>query len=214
MSATGRPFAARANIGHAAETAGVSTDVITDATYAYGAPGIVADYAKLNEVIVVGIDKTGLLSERAIAEHVLFEAGRPIVCVPRDYAQGFKCDHIVVAWDFSRAAARALLDAYPFLRRAKQVTILTVSDDKSFDNHLSGGRMMPMLERSGVKAECIQVSRGGSGIGTALRAAAKARGADLLMMGGFGHARWREFILGGATRDILQNANLPMLPSH
>lgn len=198
----------------AAGASGVSTSVVTDAIYAYGVPGIVADYAKLNEVTVAGTDTTGLLSERAIAEHVLFESGRPIICVPKDYARGFRCDRIVVAWDFSRAAARALLDAYPLLRRAAQVTILTVTDDKSFDNHLSGDRIATMLHRSGIKAESIQASRGASGIGAALLGAARARDADLLVMGGFGHARWREFILGGATRHILLSAEIPVLLSH
>jgi nucleotide-binding universal stress UspA family protein len=198
----------------AAERAGVAVEVITDACYAYGVPGIVADHAKLNELTVAGIDNSGLLSERGIAEHVLFESGRPMIVVPKAYSGSFACDRIVVAWDFSRTAARALFDAHPFLSRASEVTVVTATDDKEFNNRLSGDRLINALARRDVAAQLIEVSRGSASIGELLLSVAHDRNADLLVMGGYGQSRWREFVLGGATRHILQGANLPVLMSH
>lgn len=198
----------------AAEGGGVPIEVRTDSSYAYGVPGIVADYAKLNELTVAGIEGGGLLSERGIAEHVLFASGRPMIVVPTDHPGRFACDRIVVAWDFSREAARALADAAPFLRRAAEITIVTVTDDKHFDNRLPASHLVDALARGGVAAQLVEASRGSARVGDVLLGSARVRSADLLVMGGYGHSRFRELVLGGATREILPAARLPVLLSH
>lgn len=198
----------------AATAAGVSNVVRTSATYAHGVPGIVADHAKLNDVVVPGIDAGGLLSERAIAEHVLFESGRPIIAVPRSHRVGVVAERIVVAWDYSRAAARALHDAMPFLHKASEVTLLTVVDDKSFDNRLPVDVLLEALGRRGINVCTQQRSRGKAAIAETLLDAARDANAELLVMGGYGHSRWREFVLGGATRGMLETTSVPVLLSH
>ena len=120
----------------------------------------------------------------------------------------------MIAWDFSRVAARALADALPLLRRASAVTLVSFGDDKDFSSSLSRDDVMASLRRRGVEAEFRQLERGGREIGDAINDAAADCDADLLVMGGFGHSRVRDFVLGGATRTMLSAPRLPTLISH
>ena len=207
-------LAGAARLREAAAEAKLSADIITTRSYAYGVPEIVADHARLSDVTVAGMDPSGPLSEHGIAEHVLFQSGRPLIVVPAEHLGGFACERIVVAWDFGRTSARALADAAPFLARATEVTIVTFGDDKRIDTSLTGDHVVAALLRRGVAARFEQVARGSATIDAALLSQARRRKADLLVMGGYGHSRFREFILGGATRGVLQTATLPVLLSH
>lgn len=215
VEARNRDAAERAaRLRAAAEKAGVDARVVTDRSFAYGVPEIVADHSRLHDLVVSGVDQTGLLSERSIAEHLLFEAGRPVVVVPNDHPAAFRCDRITVAWDWGRAAARALGDAMPLLRRAGEVTVVVFQDEKQFDTSLGEEQLLAALERRGVRARFAPAERGGKPIGEALCAFALDRGSDLLVMGGYGHSRLRQFVLGGATRAVLDGPGLPTLLSH
>jgi nucleotide-binding universal stress UspA family protein len=215
VEARNRGAAARAaRLRERAARDGLSAEVVTDRSYAYGVPEVAADHARLHDVTVAGVDESGLLSERAVAEHVLFASGRPLIVVPGDREGGFACGRVVVAWDFGRAAARALADAAPFLARAAEVSVVTLADDKRVDTSLTGGHVVAALARRGVAARFEEVRRGSAAIGDALLGCARERNADLLVMGGYGHSRLRELVLGGATRGVLGSASLPVLMSH
>jgi nucleotide-binding universal stress UspA family protein len=192
----------------------LDADIITDRSFAYGVPEIVADRARLHDIVVSGVEHTGILNERSIAEHLIFEAGRPVVVVPGDYEAPFRCESIVVAWDWGRTAARALGDAMPLLRRAEEVRILSFRDEKQFDTSLGEEDLLKALEKRGVSARFENAERGGKPIGEAMSTAALDLGADLLVMGGYGHSRLRQFVLGGATRATLDGPGLPTLLSH
>lgn len=198
----------------AAAAAGVTAEVITDRSYAYGVPEVVADFARINDITVAGIDQSGLLSERGVAEYVLFESGHPVIVVPRGHADGFACERLVVAWDFGRTSARALADAAPFLERAREVSVVTFAGDKPIDTRLSSDQLVMALDRRGIAARFEEAQRGASSIDAALLEYAGGKRADLLVMGGYGHSRFREFVLGGATRGVLLSASLPVLLSH
>lgn len=193
---------------------GVEADVITDRSFAYGVPEIVAGHARLHDLVVSGVDHEGLLSERSVAEHLIFESGRPVVVVPSEHDAPFRCERVVVAWDWGRAAARALGDAMPLVRKAREVSIVTFDDDKSFDGVLDEEQLLIALARRGVSARMASAKRGARPIGEALSAFALDQGADLLVMGGYGHSRLRQFILGSATRPMLDRPSLPTLLSH
>ena len=111
----------------------IEAEIIAERSFAYGIPEIVADRARLHDLVVTGIDHTGLLSERSVTEHLLFESGRPVVIVPESYEPPFSCLQVAVAWDWGRAAARALGDAIPLLRSATEVRIVSFTDEKQFD---------------------------------------------------------------------------------
>lgn len=197
----------------AARDQGVDITVITERSHIHSTPEIAADHGRLVDLIVAGVCDEGLLSERLVAETLIFQSGRPVIIVPDDHVS-YSADRIVVAWDFSKVAARALSDAMPFLRGAKEVTLMTFGDDKDFTSSISRDEVIAALDRRGVQAQFQQLERGSRAIGEAINEAAVRNRADLLVMGGFGHSRFRDFVLGGATREVLAEPALPTLISH
>src|SRR3954449_800709 len=149
-------------------------------------------------------------------EEVALAAGRPVLGVP--YAGRFEgCGRrVLVAWDASRAATRAVSDAMPLLAAAETVTVLCVDPDRDRTTHgdVPGMDIAVHLARHGVTARVETTMSGGIGVGNALLSWASDSGADLLVMGAYGHARLRELLLGGATRTILESMTLPVLISH
>lgn len=192
----------------------VSTSSQTEWAHAFGPIPFIGDQAKLHDLVVMGTDQSIFLSERKFAEHVLFEAGRPVVFVPPDHPDSFSCKRVTVAWDHTRTAARALHDALPFLRLAEEVTLTIVGGEKQFQTNPDRATIEAALSRKGLKARLEQVDLGERRIGQALQDEALTNEADLLVMGAYGHSRLREFILGGATREVLDNPRLPVLMSH
>lgn len=198
----------------AAQAHSVDANVVTDRSHIHSTPEIAADHARIADIVVAGVCDEGLLSERLVAEALVFESGRPVIIVPTPHRDGFRAERVVVAWDFSRVAARALAEATPLLRRAKEVSLVSFGDDKSFTSSISGQDVLAALARRGVTATFAQAKRGDRSIGDAINAAAIDQGADLLVMGGYGHSRLRDFVLGGATQRILKTPAVPTLLSH
>jgi nucleotide-binding universal stress UspA family protein len=147
-------------------------------------------------------------------EAALLGSGRPIVIVPH-YQQGaVKFDRILVCWDGSHNAARAIADAMPFLTRAKQVEVVTVATGGKADDGMPGLYIAHHLSRHGVIAELSNIVAHSQEVSLRIRSHAEQQSADLMVMGGYGHSRLREFVLGGATRDILASTVVPTLMSH
>jgi nucleotide-binding universal stress UspA family protein len=155
-------------------------------------------------------------SGRDIAERLVFESGRPILAYPEDPNRtvSVALDNIAVAWDFSPPATRAIADALPLLRMARQVRVFTVVDDKPIDKSYSGGRLAKHLARHGVDAVAENITSNGHAIGDAFKDYLTDHKVDLLVMGAYGHSRIREFILGGATKSILLSPPTCVLLSH
>lgn len=198
----------------AAAGLGVDARAVTERSFAYGLPEILADHARLHDIVVAGVDPAGLLSERAMAEHLVFRAGRPVVIVPAGHDAPFRCDRIAVGWDNSRVAARALGDAMPLLTRAREVLLITVGEEKEIECSISDRELIDALSRRDVTARTERVPLAGGGIGEALGRVALEQSAGLLVMGAFGHSRLRQLVLGGATRSVLDSPRLPVLLSH
>ena len=152
-------------------------------------------------------------SEDLMIEAALFESGRPVVVVPYIQKQGLKLDRVMVGWDGSRTAARAIADAMPFLERAKAVDIVIVAEERK-QQEIAGASMLAHLSRHGVPATARPTTRGAISIENVILSYASDNGADFLVMGGYGHSRLREFILGGVTRGILASMTVPVLMSH
>ena len=158
------------------------------------------------------VPAAGSWEQRDIAEGVLFGSGGPVWIFPAGEATGH-LEHVAIAWDGGRASARALRDALPVLGTTKHVTILSATDDKPMDE-----LMLPELQRllghHGLNVSTKLFARADRPIGAALQEAALESGAGLLVMGAYGHNRFREFVLGGATREVLSDRRLPILMSH
>jgi nucleotide-binding universal stress UspA family protein len=147
----------------------------------------------------------------AAAQGLLFGSGGPVVLFPPGAATHLET--VVVAWDGGRSAARAVRDALPVLRLSRRVVLLTVSDDKAVSPE-SIAAVRRFLGGHGVVTGHNDVRREADVIGDDLQAHALTHDAGLLVMGGYGHSRLREFVLGGATRSVLERLQLPVLMSH
>jgi nucleotide-binding universal stress UspA family protein len=143
-------------------------------------------------------------------------AGRPVLLVPYASSVTSPGAHVMVGWDGSREATRAVHDAMPFMRAAKATTVVTVNGARGEPRpRIPGADIATLIARHGVNVEVkdIEASSDAS-IGDALLSQASAIGADLLVMGAYGHARWQELVMGGATRTILKSMTVPVLMSH
>jgi nucleotide-binding universal stress UspA family protein len=199
----------------AAGRAGLSAEVrILDASVA-GAADLFGRIARRFDLAVVGQarPKEGA-SEELLIEGALFESGRPVVVVPYVQTQGVTLERVLVLWDGSRPATRAIADALPFLRRAKAIDIVAVSGERDRGSELVGTNMARHLARHGLAVELKRVSAGSVDVPSAIRSQIAETGADFIVMGGYGHSRLREFILGGVTRTILTSSTIPALMSH
>ncbi|WP_291863629.1 universal stress protein [Bradyrhizobium sp.] len=194
----------------AAEKAGIPHEAIHEECLTLEIPDLLVEYARLHDLTIVPAS-----SDPWFAEAVIFGSGRPTLVLPASLKRRpFRIGTVAVAWDFSRAAARAVADAMPILERATSVRIVTVINEKALHTRRSGAELAKNLSRHGLDVVLDQIDAGGSPIGEVLESWTSAQSADLLVMGAYGHSKWREFVLGGATRSLLSKPPLPILFSH
>lgn len=176
-------------------------------------PDVFTGLARLRDLTLVPVP-TGDFIDQWYAEAVIFGAGRPVMILPhrRQRTAPFKLGSVMIAWDGSRTAARAVADALPILE-AGRVHVLTVTDEKEIQAHAAED-LAASLARRGIQAELHRVPSEGRRIGDVLETQVAVCSADLLVMGAFGHSRLRQFILGGATRSMLSRPPVPILMSH
>lgn len=147
-----------------------------------------------------------------LAADVTMNSCRPVIAVP--FAGEFKTlgRRVLVAWNGSREAARATHDALPFLTQADKVMVLSVNAPG--EEHIPGADISTHLARHGVCVEIHNRVLDDVGVGDAILNAASDYGADLLVIGAYGHSRLRELVLGGVTRHLLRHMTVPVLMSH
>jgi nucleotide-binding universal stress UspA family protein len=157
-------------------------------------------------------DSDPLVGQYALIERCLFGSGRPVLIYPAGGASSHAPKTIVAAWDGSAEAARAINDAMAFLKAAGRVYLLVgeTRDTAEIESEASPLRMLDHLKRHGVPVELVRVKIDDNGVGKVLLGKAMELGADMIVMGAFHHSRWREFVLGGATLTILQDAKVPI----
>lgn len=199
----------------AAEKSGVFQQTILEQCLTSEVPKVLVEHARLRDLTIVPVQK-GNSVDQWYAESIIFGSGRPTIIFPcaREHAAAVALDTVVVAWDFSRPATRAVADSLPILEKAKCTRIVTVSDEKAIDTTRSGAELAAYLARRGVSVIVDVVEAAGRSIGDTLESYVTSCNADLLVMGGYGHSRLRDFILGGATKSMLARPPLPVLLSH
>jgi nucleotide-binding universal stress UspA family protein len=165
--------------------------------------------------IVMQSDPDGVNND-ALIEAALFGSGRPLLVLPYIQQGTLTLDRVICCWDGSSAAARAINDALPLLVKASQVELLIVRDERGdgAQTAMHGTEMAHHLARHDVKVEVESTPSGGIDIASLILSRAADVSASLLVMGGYGHSRLREFILGGTTRGILSSMTVPVLMSH
>jgi nucleotide-binding universal stress UspA family protein len=199
----------------AAEKSGVFQERILEHCLTSEVPEVLIEYSRLRDLTIVPMPERDYL-DQWYAESVIFGSGRPTVIVPheRKRSGSFALDTVIVAWDFSRAATRAMADAMPILEKAKRVCVLTVTKEKAIDTRRSGAELAKHLARHGADVVLDEVDAKGRSIGDVFEAHVTYRNADLLVMGAYGHSRLREFVLGGATKSMLTRPPSPIFMSH
>ena len=196
----------------AAAKAGILRETILEKCLTQEVPDMLVEYARLRDLTILPMPPS---SDQWYAEAIIFGSGRPTLILPESLKRRpFQLGTVAVAWDFSRAAARAISDALPMLELAKKVHIVTVINEKALDSRRSGEELAKNLARHGIDVVLDKVDARGRPIGEVLESWTSSQGADLLVMGAYGHSKWREFVLGGATRSLLSKAPLPILLSH
>ena len=199
----------------AAKQAGISYETHRLSASGAGAADQFAHLARRFDLAIVGQPQPeSPVLQDLVLEGAMFESGRPVIAVPYIQKGGLALDRVMVCWDGGRAAARAIGDAMPLLTRAKQVEVVIVAGEAGKRDELPGVDLGQHLARHGVKVTVNRIPVGDIDPANALISYASDSSADFVVMGGYGHSRLREFVLGGVTRTMLQSMTVPVLMSH
>ena len=195
--------------------AGILGEAIHGRADLFGVGAYVAEQSRTRDLCIVPVADR-LDGQRSILEAVVFGSGRPVLTFRPGVADlplgGLGL--IVLAWDGTRTAARVMADALPVMRTAREVRVLTVTNEKPFAHSGMGKEVVRHLAAHGVNAAVEEVNAGGRRIGLVLEEFLAMHRPDLLIMGAYGRSRAREFILGGATEHMLHDPKVPLLLSH
>ena len=207
--------AAIARFEAAAKQAGISAESRTISSSVSGASDLLGRLARRFDMVVVGQPDRELgTPDDVLDEAALFESGRPVVFVPFIQKGDLKLDRIMVCWDGSRAATRAIADSLPILQKAKQVEIVMVASKAATGDEIAGVDLGQHLARHGLKVDVKRITSPDIDVASTILSHAADSGADMIVMGGYGHSRLREFVLGGVTKTILETMTVPVLMSH
>jgi len=210
-----RARAAASRFEQAAKQAGVSVESRVISASISGAADQLGRLGRRFDLVVVGQpEREKAVPDEVVDEGVLFDSGRPVIFVPFIQRGGLKLDRVMLCWDGSRAATRAIADALPFLRKAKQVEIVMVANGRSKSDEIPGADLGQHLARHGLKVEVKRITSPDIDVASTILSYAADSSADMIVMGGYGHSRLREFILGGVTRGLLESMTVPALMSH
>jgi nucleotide-binding universal stress UspA family protein len=176
----------------------------------------VALHARYADLVILNQTDPNVGDATHFADAILLSVGRPVLLVPYTGEIRNPAQNVLVCWNASREASRAVTDALPLLRRAAKVTVLSVNSETSAAGHgeSPGSDIALYLARHGVNAETAQTNAGDVDVGNLILSRAFDMSADLIVMGAYGHSRVREIVMGGATRTLLQSMTVPVLMSH
>ncbi|MEM6678889.1 MAG: universal stress protein [Pseudomonadota bacterium] len=208
----GEAEARGAEAAAAIEKAGIRGDAIPRTTIFRETEHVVADFARFADVAVVsapfGADVPAIASE--ILDGILYESDVPALVLPAPNPQAPDTTRILIGWDGGRQALRAVRAALPLLTAAEGVEICMFAPR----GEAPGERLATLLSRHGVSVEIATLPEPQDSVATAMARRAQEQGAGLVVMGAYGHSRFRESLIGGATRETLHELSLPVLMAH
>lgn len=173
---------------------------------------VMTHYAMQADIIVMSTPQSE--SADIAFEGALFRSGRPVLLVPAEMTSSIG-QRVLIGWKPKREAARAVADAMPFLESAEKAVVVTVNAQRDSIDPASGPAITALLQHKGVKAELHALEAGKNETAEMkLLQEAAAIGADLIVMGGYGHSRLREFVFGGVTRSLSRGCPIAVLMSH
>jgi nucleotide-binding universal stress UspA family protein len=180
-----------------------------------GASDQLGRIARRFDIVVVGQpERNHSAADEIVAEGALFESARPVLVVPFIQKTGLNVDRVMLCWDGSRTAARAIADSLPILKKAKQIEVVIVANEPAKSDEIAGADLGQHLARHGLKIDIKHMISPDIDVASTILSYAADSSADLIVMGAYGHSRLREFVLGGVTRGLLEAMTVPVLMSH
>jgi nucleotide-binding universal stress UspA family protein len=171
--------------------------------------------ARVHDLCIFDAEKGVLSTRSGLIHSVLFESGRPILIVPPNRGT-FAASRIMVAWDGSAPAARAVGNGLPFFRAAEMVEVVSVLGEKDLSKSMPGAELASYLLHHDVNVEvknCPVIA--GDDVAATLRDQVGISRTDMIVMGGFAnYSRWRQWVFGGVTQSLLESSPVPILMSH
>jgi nucleotide-binding universal stress UspA family protein len=207
--------ATRESFTGASTRAGIRAESLTLSASLVSAGEQFGKIARRFDLTVVGQAKPETDAvEETIVEAALFDSGGPVIVVPYIQNAPLKLDRIMVCWDGGRAAARAIRDAMPFLRRDGRIEVVIVTNEPDKQDQIERSDIGAHLACHGLNVAVKRMPLGDVDVAAMLLSHAADEGVDFIVMGGYGHSRLREFVLGGVTRSMLRTMTVPVLMSH
>jgi nucleotide-binding universal stress UspA family protein len=174
---------------------------------------IVGVTARLCDITIISQPEPGVeMFDNLLPQEILFQTGRPVLVMPYTFNGALRIGRIGICWDGSRLAARALWDAMPLLLKANALTIIAVNEPVSAE--ASPAKLAAHLAGLGLPAKTISIQSDRSDVQPTILSVAADEGLDMLVMGGYGHSRLQETVLGGVTREMFRSMTVPTLMSH
>ena len=199
----------------AARRLGIPHDAKSTFNVSYAATRTVTEMSRLYDLnIIAQPDRSNPSQTDFLSEAVLFGSGRPVLMVPYITRAPIGTDRVLICWDGGVPAARAVHDAMPFLRKATTIDIVAVNEAEDDAGEVSSAALIAHLARRDLSATPHRLTADTSNIHNAILSLAADNDTDLIVMGGYGHSRLREFILGGTTRGMFESLTVPALISH
>lgn len=171
-------------------------------------------FARTSDLAVVQAPADGDGMQHEMVLELLMASGVPIVVVPGNWKQAGPPKTVVVAWDGGRPAARAVRDAMPLLEEAETVEIVSIHGEKDLPGQVAGEAIAKHLSRHCKRVVASGLPAQNRDVADTIRRHAHLVHADLIVMGGYGHSRMREFVMGGVTRAMLKHVEIPALLTH
>lgn len=195
----------------ACEARALRCEIRGRSSFAFGIGQNFADQMRVSDIGIMSFASGAELGQRFLASGGVFSSGRPLLVLPATETASTPPSRIVIAWDATPAAVRAVHGALPLLRRAVAVTVVSVTDDKDFRPGQSGVELTHLLARHGATATFRPVQRGRGGVTRAITEIAREAQADMLVMGAVRHAPLHNLVFGSATMDLFDHG--PTLPT-
>jgi nucleotide-binding universal stress UspA family protein len=196
-----------------AEAAGVACSAESTHGFHGEVMARVARLSRVADLTIVDASQSALESARSLAEAALFDGGRSVLIVPAG-VESFRCESMIIAWDGSAMASRAVASALPLLRAAKQVEVVSIVGEKDLSGAVPGADLAAHLAHHDVRVDLKDLPVGTRSAADLLREQASMLGADMIVMGAFKHSRLRQWMLGGVTASMLGESATPVLMSH
>ena len=207
--------AVRESFTAASTRTGVNAESLTVSASLVSAGDQFGKIARRFDLAVVGqAEPQTKMVEENIIKAALFDSGGPVIIVPYIQRAPLRLDHIMVCWDGSRAAARAVRDAIPLLHRAGRIEVVMVTNERSKQDQIERPDIGAHLARHGLNVAIRRLPLVDVDVAGLLLSRAADEDVDFIVMGGYGHSRLREFVLGGVTRSMLRTMTVPVLMSH